>query len=492
VKKFACYSIYRGMNSELAKFLRMQAAQNGTVPIAIDTMFYRPTSRSLLSIRGIVSFTVENLRHLRWHLTETAKGHLILPAPLVAAIVTFINWKRWRRNFLFPANTAVGLYQLKWPDLLSFEEFMATYLRYVAVSSEKYGLLPFDKRLMSMAYLSLSYNACISMLFRILRPTAYISLYTSYLHNYIPCSIAVSMGVPVVVIGCTDCLYRVDDKKVPRQFEHFSPDNVPSEFEPSTLLKGSQALSSRLKGSIDSGIYYMKKSPYSIHDVSNFWSVEGVSASLYEYEATAKSGASKGSNLLVVFMHEFQDWHHNGVLPDFASSYYEWMLVTVDFLLKNKLNFLVKIHPAVTTDPLKYRQTVKALSELSSILGTRIPVSTSATTLKLIDMGMAVGVTVRGTIALELAYLGHRFLCSGTPPYAALFPDRVVSDKFSYLNRLLHFDLEPPISTKESNAAAFYAGTQQDALRKPHIKVNGSIPNLSADLEFAKAKANAV
>jgi len=489
VKQIAYYGIYRGMNSGLAKFLRKQAALNGSLPIAIDTMFYRPTSRSLLSIRGIISFIVENLRHLKWYILESAKGHLIFPAPLVTAVITVLNLKHLSRIYSLPAKTAVGLYHLEWPDSFPFEEFMATYLRYVARSSEQYGLSPYDERLKSLAFLSHSYRACICMLFSLFRPTSYFSFYSSYLHNFIPCSESVSLGVPVIVIGCTDCLYRIDDKKVPRQFEHFPLDDVPSDFHPSTIAKGNIVLNSRLKGSIDSAINYMEKSPYSKYDVSSFWGIEGVPLSMYEYEASTRCGASKNSNLIVVFMHEFQDWHHNGVLPVFASSYYEWLLITVGFLLENNLNFLVKVHPAITGEPLKYRQTVEAFSGLSSVLGSKLPVSTTATTHELLELGMAIGVTVRGTIALELAYLGHRFLCAGTPPYAALFPLRVVSDKASYFNRLLHYNLEPPISTGEASAAAFYAASQQESLQKPQVNVKGSILKLSPDYEFIHAKA---
>ena len=487
MKQIACYGIYRGMNSGLAKFLRKQAALNGSLPIAIDIMFYRP-SRSLRSIRGIISFVIENLRHLKWYILESAKGHLIFPAPLVAAVITFLNWKRLSKLYSLPAKTAANLYRLGWPDSFSCEEFMATYLRYVARSSEQYGLSPYDERLVSLAFLAHSYRACISALFGLIRPTSYFSFYSSYLHNFIPCSESVSLGIPAVVIGCTDCLYRIDNKKVPRQFEHFSLDDVPSDFHPSIIAKGNIILDSRLKGSIDLAINYMEKSPYSTHDVSSFWGIQDVPLSMYEYEASSRNGSSKNGNLIVVFMHELQDWHHNGVLPLFASSYYEWLLITVGFLLENKLNFLVKVHPAIATDPLKYRQTVEALSGLSSVLGSKLPVSTAATTLELLELGMALGVTVRGTIALELAYLGHRFLCAGTPPYAALFPLRIVSDEASYFDRLLHYGLEPPISTREARAAAFYAASQQDSLQKPQVNVNGSMLNLSPDYEFIHAK----
>jgi hypothetical protein len=80
-------------------------------------------------------------------------------------------------------------------------------------------------------------------------------------------------------------------------------------------------------------------------------------------------------------------------------------------------------------------------------------------------------------------------MCAGTPPYAALFPLRIVSDKASYFDRLLRYDLEPPISTREAAAAAFYAASQQDSLQKPQVNVNGSMLKLSPDYEFIHAKA---
>jgi hypothetical protein len=233
----------------------------------------------------------------------------------------------------------------------------------------------------------------------------------------------------------------------------------------------------------------MHSSPFisTVPDV--FWAFPSVVKSLYEYSPiqTAESRESPGK-FIVVFMHELQDWHHNGVLPPYASSYYEWLFITVKFLIDHGLPFVIKIHPAIVTQPSKYRQTIHAVCNMSSILHVKLPISSASTTLALIDMGMGLGLTVRGTIGLELAHLRVPFICAGTPPYGSLFPRRTELDINGYFSRLRHFKDEPRVSLEESAAASYYVGLQDKMINCPDIHLHKKVLHTSSEAEFIQAK----
>ena len=54
--------------------------------------------------------------------------------------------------------------------------------------------------------------------------------------------------------------------------------------------------------------------------------------------------SAERGGFVVVYMHEFNDYHHNGVLPGFVSSYYDWLLLTVSILAEYQIPYVVKAH----------------------------------------------------------------------------------------------------------------------------------------------------
>ncbi len=466
----------------------MQARKNAFVAIGIDIMLYRPRTRRGISLRSLASSLAESMRHLSWYLSELFRGHIILPIPAIVTLIYGLSSVLMRPKPRLPRGTAADLYRLGWPEPALAQEFMATYLRFVALEDELYGLNPYDKRYIAFYLFARIYSSVISCLFHLLPPAAYISVYSGYIQHFIPCQNASLMGAPILVLGCTDCLYRIDDTCVPRQFVHL--DNVlttPWIFDQQIVSQGRHILRQRIGGLLDSAIQYMPSSPFTASDSSLFWSVPGVAESLYEYRPRQAAG-NDGDGFVVVFMHEFQDWHHNGVLPPFASSYYEWLFITVKYLIERRLPFAIKIHPAIVSSPGRYHQTVRALCRMKLALDSSLPISTASTTLELNEMGMGLGLTVRGTIGLELAYLRLRFICAGIPPYGSLFPRRTELDLCNYLNRLSNFRHEPEVSLEESAAAAYYIGLQNEMLAQPVIRLEKKALNTSPAVDFIQAK----
>ncbi len=491
VPTVAFYAIYRGLDPNLTKFLRLQAKKNAAIAIGIDILLFSPSTRRGISLRSMASFFVESIRHFIWYLSESSRGHVILPIP---AIVTLIYGLR--RVVMpqpmpgFPAPTAVDLYRLGWPDQDLAPELMATYLRFIALDDELYGLKPYDSRYTKLYLFTRIYSSVISSLFQALPPAAYISIYSGYVQHFIPCLHASKLGSPILVLGCSDCLYRIDDSAVPRQFLHFNRAlDHQCESDDQIKAQGQAILQQRFSGSVDSAIEYMHSSPFAAAVPNVYWAFPHVAQSFYEYSPLQSSDNSESARkFIVVFMHELQDWHHNGVLPPFASSYYEWLFITVKYLIDHRLPFVIKMHPAIVSQPSKYCQTIHAVCRISSILHAKLPISSTSTTLDLMDMGMGLGLTVRGTIGLELAYLRVQFICAGTPPYGSLFPRRIEVDLDRYLHRLRNFKEEPEVSLEESAAASYYVGLQDKMIKCPDIHLHKQVLHASSEAEFVQAK----
>lgn len=487
----AFYSVYRDLNPNLTKFLQKQAARNASVAIAIDVQLYRPSTRKRPLIRSIASTIVENTRHLNWLACETLRGHLIIPTPAIVRLIYCFRYVLLRKpKPRLPHPTAVDLYRAGWPTLDLAQELMATYLRFVAQENELYGLNQYTDKYIQLYIYAQLYSRVISWIFRIANPAAYISIYSGYLQHFIPCHQASKVGSPVLVMGCSDCLYRVDDSSVPRQFIHLTcnDDRMGESYE-QLVFKGQNILRNRIRGKLDHAIEYMPSSPFMAVDSKEFWCIPIVLEHLYEYRPQIeRNPATTDDGFIVIYMHELQDWHHNGVLPPFASSYYEWLYITIRHLLHCKLPFVIKIHPAIVTTPKRYKQSVEAICQMSKRFNAKLPVATGSTTLKLVEMGMELGLTVRGTVALELAFLNSAFLCAGNPPYGALFPRRLELDLTRYLYRLENFRDEPMISSEESAAASFYIGLQDSMATKPDIRLQKRTLSTSQDSEFIVAK----
>lgn len=491
VPTVAFYAIYRGLDPRLTRFLRLQAKKNSSIAVGIDILIFRPSTRRSSSMRSLASSFVESIRHFVWYLSESLRGHFILPIP---AIVTLIYGLRFvlmsQPKPILPRATAADLYRLGWPDQLLAPELMATYLRFIALEDELYGLHPYDDRYVKLCIFVKIYSSVIYSVFNALPPAVYIGVYSGYVQHFIPCFHASKMGAPILLLGCSDCLYRINDSAVPRQFLPLSSAlGNHRAFDKEAMAQGQEILQSRIRGTLDSAIDYMPHSPFVAASSNIFWDFPGVAQSLYEFSTRqADEYAVSVDKFVVVFMHELQDWHHNGVLPPFASSYYEWLLITVKLLLKHRLPFVIKIHPAIVSTPKRYQQTINALCHMASDLNVSLPVSTMTTTLGLIEMGMGLGITVRGTIGLELAYLRVRFLCAGTPPYGPLFPRRTELDLSSYLHRLKHFQAEPEVSLDESSAASYYVGLQHKMIGRPDVHLKTKVFHVSPDSDFIHAK----
>lgn len=484
--KFACYAVYRGADLRLMNFYRLEALRNSTLAIGIDIMFIKPSTGDC-TIRSALSSVRGSLSDLLWYLKMLRYGHLILPLP---AFISFLGlWIDPQEASTPPCDTVAALYSLSWPNEVAANEIMSTYLRFICTLDEVYGLKPYDRRFLRMLKRWRIYQVLANTVFRILRPNLYLAMHSGYLHHQTPCEAAARYSVPILVLGCNDCLYRMSDSGIPTTFSfaNYNELNLPKGF-PDISARGSKILEQRIRGSYDHVIPYMKTSAYESASTQGFWAFPSVSNILQDITATAMLPDTT-IGFVTVFMHEFDDWHHNGVLPPFATSYYHWLLITLLFLRSQNIPYVLKIHPCIVNYPERYSSSIRALLALSIQLRDRLRVTTALTTIQLIDAGMKLGVTVRGTVALELAYLKAPFLCAGRPPFAELFPNRIELNLTNYYQRLLNFSTEVAVSSTEASLAAYYVAMQERGSAIPNLDMHGSIPKLADDQSFALAKS---
>lgn len=484
----AFYAVYRDAQPQLLHFLRQEALKSANLAIGVDIMFLRQSQpQHRLPILKALFWLRERWRDICWYTMMISRGHIIVPFPALISLIE--GWPLCRDDESPPSNTVASLYSAGWPNATASAEIMATYIRFVASPSEAFGLRPYNSEFLKLLRRWRIYSLLLDATFLALKPRLFISPYSGYLHYHTPCDIAIRHGIPTLVMGCGDRLYRISDKEVPRQFEFANSDQVQEDQSFLDLSeRGTKIMQERIKGAYDPTIGYMKDSAYKQASSQEFWSYPEIRNHLRDITDLSLLAAYR-EGFLGIFMHEFNDWHHNGVLPPFATSYYEWLLLTIAFLYREGIPYVVKIHPCIVHSPKKYSSSLEALINLSSQIGIEIYVTTSATTIQLIEEGMRLGVTVRGTVALELAYLRTPFMCAGRPPYAALFPRRTVADLEAYRERLLNYKYEPHISKEEADFATYYVASQERDYRVPYIKLARPAPLLSSSTDYLRAKA---
>jgi hypothetical protein len=484
---FACYAVYRGADPRLLQFFQKEALRNANIVIGIDIMFIRQSYGKSTVFRSLFSTVLEIWRDLIWYLQMMLRGHIILPLPLLISIVGW--WINPKDVLKPPCNTVSLLYSSQWPNATVANEIMATYLRFVATPVESYGLEPYDRRFISLLKRWKTFHILSNFVFKFLRPRIYLSLYSGYLTHWTVCDSAIRHKVPALVLGCSDCLYRISDQEVPRQFDfiHYRLARQPNDFV-NLSARGNDILAKRIQGDYDPTLSYMKTSAYAGLSTGRFWNYLNGSDRLQEISNEFLRKSSK-DGFITIFMHEFNDWHHNGVLPGFATSYYEWLMVTLAYIHAKRIPYVLKIHPCIVGSPSLYGVSIDALLAIADQLGNCLNVTTSLSTLELINCKMKLGVTVRGTVALELAYLKVPFLCAGRPPYADLFPMRTVTDSSHYQQRLLHFQNEPSVSDAEASLASYYVALQERDAGLPIFNLTTAPPKLADNNSYHRIKS---
>lgn len=226
--------------------------------------------------------------------------------------------------------------------------------------------------------------------FRALRPKLYLTSYSTYVHHGIPVRVALQEGVRVHSFGnfvdigkrltVTHGYHTPDATGYRAQFARLDRQDERRE-------RARRELEVRLAGGIDPATSYMKASAYG-HDV----------------DLPDVRGAS------VVFLHDFYDSPHvydRMVFTDF----WAWVRCTIETLRAAGKPFFIKPHPN------QISLSGDALAQLEREFPGLPMLPVRASNVELVKRGIVCGITVYGTVAHELAYLGVPTIACARHPH---------------------------------------------------------------------------
>jgi hypothetical protein len=251
------------------------------------------------------------------------------------------------------------------------------------------------------------------------KPLLYITTYTTYIQHGIATRAAIQEGVPVISFGNGQEFGMLHDDGYAYQVRNslFYRRDFELLRDPLPLLDLARTqLEARLSGSIDTATAYMKKSAY--------------------LETTDE--VPHVQDAVIVFLHDFYDSPH--VYPDLVfPDFWEWVCFTLDTLRSAGIRCLVKPHPNQIT------LSDKVIDELLVRFPDIELIAPEVTNRQLVDAGMACAVSVYGTVAHEMAYMGVPTIACARHPHIAFDFCRTAKNRADYAD-LLRDALRPVIS----------------------------------------------
>lgn len=229
--------------------------------------------------------------------------------------------------------------------------------------------------------------------FRNNKPSILLTSYSTYIQHGVTVRIALQNNVKVYSLATTQKIGKLltkDDYYHSANFKYYKQGFDKLENREEALNISKIALENRLSGSIDAATFYMKESAYKISNVE----VPNV------------------KNSIIVFLHDFFDSPHiygNMLFPDFL----EWIEFTIEVFEKYNIPYFLKPHPNQVSDS---ETIIKTLQNKYKNLKT---ISSKITNRQLVDNGMKVGISVYGTVAHELVYMGVPVILCGENPHSS-------------------------------------------------------------------------
>ncbi len=239
-------------------------------------------------------------------------------------------------------------------------------------------------------------------------PKVYLTSYSTYIEHGIPVRVALAHGVKVFSFGnfvqigkpltLQDSFHTPNCERYRQVFNSLDQ-------QPARLALAEKQLRFRLSGGIDSATSYMLASAYSDHNIVPPHGVRGA---------------------VVVFLHDFYDSPH--VYADLVfDDFWAWICFTVKALDEAGIPFYLKPHP----NQIELSNAVLRELQVAYPRVRFLPVG--VTNVQLVDAGMLCGITVYGTVAHELAYLGIPTIACARHPHTAFDFCRTARTKSHYL-----------------------------------------------------------
>lgn len=283
------------------------------------------------------------------------------------------------------------------------------------------------------------------------RPRLYLTSYTTYLEHGIPARVALHQGVDVWSFGNLNSFGKrlsLGDSYHTQDFSAYRKGFEALDQQTERLQEARKQLENRLAGGIDVATSYMRQSAYAQTGVELPPGLDGAA---------------------VIFLHDFYDSPH--VYPELVfHDFWRWVCFTIEVLQKSGTRFFLKPHP----------NQIALSDEALRRLRARYPglqwLPTGASNVQLARAGIACGITVYGTVAHELAYLGVPSIgCARHPHYTFDFC-RTARTREEYEGMLRTYATLPvPKEEMQRQALAFYymhnlyGDGDQSALRQAFV-----------------------
>jgi hypothetical protein len=263
------------------------------------------------------------------------------------------------------------------------------------------------------------------------RPRIYLTSYTTYVQHGVPARVAVSLGIHTVAFGNHQQLateitpgHLFQTKRADKYSHDF--DTLPGQAE--KLAQAEAALRTRLSGLRDEATAYMRASAYEVKTS----------------EVPDLNGAA------VIFLHDFYDSAHIYrwmVFHDF----WEWVSATIEGLDAAGIPYYLKPHP---------NQAAQSNLEIARLCA-RYPhirlLSPEITNAQLVAAGMRCAITVYGTVATEMAFMGVPSISSSDSPHASFDAFGLARSKDEYRQLLSGIaQLRPDTARLKMQACACY------------------------------------
>jgi hypothetical protein len=264
------------------------------------------------------------------------------------------------------------------------------------------------------------------------KPRWYLTSYTTYLEHGIPVRAALRQGVEVWSFGNLNGfgkrLTQADDFHT-QNFAGYRLGFDALDRQEERLNAARQQLERRLSGEIDAATSYMRKSAYGLTRVELPPDLNGS---------------------IVIFLHDFYDSPH--VYADMVfQDFWRWVCFTIDVLKKSRIRFFLKPHPN------QIALSDEALGLLRKLYPDLKWLPIAASNVQLAQAGIACGVTVYGTVAHELAYLGVPSIACARHPHYTFDFCRTARTREEYKDMLENYKHLPvPKEEMQCQALAFY------------------------------------
>ncbi|HVW73744.1 MAG TPA: hypothetical protein VHC39_08900 [Rhizomicrobium sp.] len=266
--------------------------------------------------------------------------------------------------------------------------------------------------------------------FRRVRPALYLSTYTTYVQHGIPVRTAVAMGITAWSFANAQEFGTRLTKDHPLQSRRcagYAADFARLGDQDEKLAMAGELLGGRVAGIADMATSLMR-SAYQIRT----------------QDVPDVRGAA------VVFLHDFYDSPHIYrwmVFQDF----WDWACATIEILQGAGLPFVLKPHPSQRAESSRELERLK-----HKYPGVRF-VSSDVSNRQLVDGGMACAVTVYGSVAAEMAYMGVPSISCGDNPHASFDAFHLARDREEYSRLLSNFvGLPRDCERLRRQACAFY------------------------------------